>query len=97
LNIQTGRNAWIAGAVLSLTPTPEGVGFRSLPVTTTERDEAVPIPEGRWVTGAPPRTSYLSPWFVSTIKHDSIESGVGSLDPELVDRLLSDVRSYLGA
>lgn len=65
-------------------------------VTTTERDEAVPIPERRWVTGAPPRTSYVSPWFVSTIKHDSVESGVGSLDSELVDRLLSEVRSYLG-
>jgi mRNA-degrading endonuclease toxin of MazEF toxin-antitoxin module len=65
-------------------------------LTTTERPPAVPVPDDEWVAGGLSRTSYVSPWFLTTLKHESIERGVGQLSQPLVTEIREAVGLYLG-
>lgn len=64
-------------------------------ITTTERDDAFELRDDDWTVGGLPRQSYVSPWFVTTIKHASISRGVGELDPSLVDEIVTEVARHL--
>lgn len=63
-------------------------------ITTTRRDEAIELTNQDWRVGGLPDQSYVSPWFVTTIKHASISRGVGALEDELVDDIIADVERY---
>lgn len=64
-------------------------------LTTTERSEAVELTEEAWAVGGLPRTSYVSPWFLTTLKHADIERGVGEITEDTAKEILQEVRSYL--
>lgn len=65
-------------------------------ITTTEREPAVPLSDDTWSVGGLPRTSFASPWFLSTLKHGRIERGVGALTDEIVTRIVEEAGHYLG-
>lgn len=46
-------------------------------ITTTARAPAVELDEANWAVGGLPRTSYVSPWFLTTLKHAEIDRGIG--------------------
>lgn len=65
-------------------------------ITTTERADAIALSDDSWAIGGLPRDSYVSPWFLTTIKHGSIERGVGALSEEAVETVTSRVSQYFG-
>lgn len=65
-------------------------------ITTTDRTAAIPLSDASWAVGGLPRDSYVSPWFLTTIKHDGIERGVGALSDETLKTVVSRVGQYLG-
>jgi mRNA-degrading endonuclease toxin of MazEF toxin-antitoxin module len=65
-------------------------------ITTTDRPGAIPIDEDEaWSVGGLPRTSYASPWFLTTLKHPDVERGVGALADDRLESVLDAVASYL--
>lgn len=65
-------------------------------LTTVSRPEALPLAETDWVHGGTPRDSYVSPWYVMSLKDANFEAGIGSLHETTVDRVAREVTSYLG-
>lgn len=64
-------------------------------VTTTERAGTISLDPGEWTVGGLPRQSYVSPWFLTTIKHAEIDRGVGALTDATVENVLKAVVGYL--
>lgn len=65
-------------------------------ITTTERTSAVTLNEGAWRVGGLPRTSYVSPWFLTTLKHVEIDRGIGLVREETVETVVDEAVGYLG-
>lgn len=72
-----------------------GTEYVTVRVTTTEREPAIPIEPDDWTTGRLPRTSYVSPWSLGTLKHADIERGVGALSDPTVSSVVDHVVGYL--
>lgn len=64
-------------------------------VTTTERERAVPLNDGDFSEGGVPRTSYISPWFVTTRKTTSMNERQGLLTDEAFERVHQEMLRYL--
>lgn len=56
-------------------------------VTTTERSEAIPLPEEKFSEGKLPKESFASPWTVTTIKKDAIKEHIGRLNEETTQNI----------
>jgi mRNA-degrading endonuclease toxin of MazEF toxin-antitoxin module len=63
-------------------------------ITTTERAGVVALPDEAWAIGGLPRTSYVSPWFLTTLKHADIDRGVGELSAPTVESVLDELMGY---
>lgn len=72
-----------------------GEEYLVIGITTTDRDDAIELRNDNWTVGGLPGRSYVSPWFVTTIKHASISQGVGELDSSLVDEIVTEATQYL--
>lgn len=64
-------------------------------ITTTERKQAIELTAESWAIGGLPKTSYVSPWFLTTLKHADIDQGVGSVTDAVCTVVLDSARSYL--
>ena len=65
-------------------------------ITTTERAPAIELTETSWAVGGLPKTSYVSPWFLTTLKHADIDRGIGLVTDETVAAVTSAVVDYVG-
>ena len=65
-------------------------------ITTTARASAVELGEMDWAVGGLPRTSYVSPWFLTTLKHAEIDCGVGRVAAATVETVVDEVVGYIG-
>lgn len=74
-----------------------GLEYLVAGITTTERDSAVPLSEDAWAVGGLPRSSFVSPWFLTTLKHGRIDRGVGALADDVTDRIANEAARYVGA
>ncbi len=45
----------------------------ALAMTTQRHAGGIVVPDGRWVSGGSNRESYVSPWYVTTIKHRDLD------------------------
>lgn len=88
-----GDRPWLV--VSSETHPFHGEEYLVVGITTTARDGAIELDEERWRLGGLPSTSYVSPWFLATIKHHSIARGVGAIEESTVDDILTACRRYL--
>ncbi|EMA41565.1 type II toxin-antitoxin system PemK/MazF family toxin [Halococcus hamelinensis] len=50
-----------------------------------------------WEYGGSPRTSYISPWTVGTIKHDQTRTVQGRLGVGVVEEVVGELESYIEA
>lgn len=66
-------------------------------VTTTERSEAIPLPDTAFVSGGLPRESYANPWTVVSIRHADVEDTEGQLNPWTTEEIAEAAAGYLGA
>lgn len=64
-------------------------------ITTTEREDAIELGGDGWSVGGLPKTSYVSPWFLTTLKHAAIERGVGAVTPETTVAVGRAVTEYV--
>jgi len=48
-----------------------------------------------WVVGGLPKGSYVSPWFVATLKHAGIDRGVGAVSDGVVEDVGKEVAGYV--
>jgi len=64
-------------------------------LTTTGREEALSIESDDWIVGEPTRQSYVSPWTVSTLKHDDVTQPQGQVTEPFVRRAVDELGRYL--
>ncbi|MDZ7687985.1 MAG: type II toxin-antitoxin system PemK/MazF family toxin [Halobacteriales archaeon] len=64
-------------------------------VTTTERERAVRLEEEDFSEGGVPRTSYVSPWFVTTRKTASLNERQGLLRDGTFKHVHEEILRYL--
>lgn len=65
-------------------------------LTTTERAAAIRLRDGDWIVGGLPRTSYVSPWFLTTLKHAAVDRGVGMIADEAFTAIAKQAAVYTG-
>ncbi|APE96485.1 hypothetical protein [Halodesulfurarchaeum formicicum] len=65
-------------------------------ITTTRRSEAIPLTDTDFQTGGLPKTSYVNPWTVTTIKHADIQSREGVLIEQTTNTIAEKLCDYLG-
>lgn len=64
-------------------------------ITTTDRAGAIELADGAWAVGGLPRSSFVAPWFLTTLKHDEIDRGVGALTGATVESVVDELTGYL--
>lgn len=65
-------------------------------LTLSDLPKNVEIKSTNWVTGNDPtKTSYCSPWVLSTIKHDSVSAPQGYVTDEFAETILRQAVEYL--
>jgi mRNA-degrading endonuclease toxin of MazEF toxin-antitoxin module len=64
-------------------------------ITTTARTEAVELTDDRFERGRLPRTSYVSPWSVLTLKDWMVTKQPARATTETVDRARHELDGYL--
>lgn len=64
-------------------------------ITTTERDEAIPLPEEKFREGELPKESYASPWTITTLKNSVIQEKVGKLETNTVEEISENIGRYV--
>jgi mRNA-degrading endonuclease toxin of MazEF toxin-antitoxin module len=64
-------------------------------VTTTARDEALELTDDRFERGRLPRTSYVSPWSVVTLKDWTVDKQPAEATDATVDEVRRELNSYL--
>lgn len=73
-----------------------GTEYTVLGMTTNSRSDGIEIDESDWEDGGTPKTSYISPWFAMTLKHDDITYRIGSLNEAVVTQAINDLAFRLG-
>jgi len=64
-------------------------------ITTTDRSEAVQLTDDRFDRGQLPRTSYVSPWSVLTLKDRMITKQPAAVTVATVDEVPRELNGYL--
>ena len=65
-------------------------------VTTTNREDAVPLEADSFEEGSLPRRSYVSPWNPLTLKESQIDRRVATLSGAVVDDVVAELNAYVG-
>jgi mRNA interferase MazF len=65
-------------------------------VTTTSRENAIPVDADSFQEGSLPRRSYISPWNPVTLKEFQIDKHVATLSQTIVDDAVAELNAYIG-
>ncbi|AKH98269.1 hypothetical protein [Halanaeroarchaeum sulfurireducens] len=65
-------------------------------VTTTRRTEAIPLTNGDFKSGGLPKTSFVNPWTVTTIKHADIQSREGVIVENTIEAITQNLCDFVG-
>jgi len=66
-----------------------------LALTTTCHEEGVAVSSEAWVSGAPEVDSYVSPWYVTTLKLRELDCQHGRLDEGFVSKAVQQLHDYV--
>lgn len=81
--------------VLSNTTHPfHGEEYLAALVTTTEREQAVPL-AGDYVEGQLPYDSYVNPWNLLTLKQTAIEKRVAQISEDVIVSTVDELTGYV--
>jgi len=64
-------------------------------ITTTERDEAIQLPEEKFEEGELPKKSYASPWTITTFKTSAVQEKTGKLNSDTMREISDQVMTYI--
>lgn len=73
-----------------------GEEYAVVALTSKQRPEAIEIAHDDWRFGGPSGDSYVSPWYVLTIKHADVSNAQGSVTDSIADTVANEASSYLG-
>ncbi|MCH7659275.1 MAG: type II toxin-antitoxin system PemK/MazF family toxin [Euryarchaeota archaeon] len=66
-------------------------------LTTQQHTESVRVPDEAWTVGGSRKQSYVSPWYVTTIKLHTLDRRQGQLSAELVGAVIERLHEYIPA
>jgi mRNA-degrading endonuclease toxin of MazEF toxin-antitoxin module len=69
----------------------------ALAMTTQEYTEGIAVLDEAWIEGRADVQSYISPWFVTTIKLREFHDQQGPLTPDLVTQAVEALHGYTPA
>ena len=72
-----------------------GQEYIAVVITTTARTESIKLTDNRFETGRLPRTSYVSPWSVLTLKDWMITKQPAKATNATVDDVRQEMETYL--
>ena len=58
--------------------------------------DSIPVKSDNWIRGGTPVESSVMPWSISVIDTEDMKYLVGSLDENLIERVVSCFTTYLG-
>lgn len=73
-----------------------GDEYLAMLITTTQRGDAIAIPDERWEFGSLPKSSHVNPWTVVTLKDDDLADYQGVLESSVVDEAVAQLPQYIG-
>lgn len=63
-------------------------------MTTRQHAEGIEVTDGAWVGGGSDVDTYISPWYVATIKYSDFDRQQGKLDRDVVAYAVRDLHRY---
>lgn len=66
----------------------------ALAMTTQQHTAGIVVPDDAWIRGGSAKQSYISPWYVATIKHRDLDRQQGELEPTTVDEAADHLHQY---
>lgn len=66
----------------------------ALAMTTQRHRAGIEVPEDAWVEGGSDTDSYVSPWYVATIKTRDFDRQQGTLDDEILADAIEALHRY---
>lgn len=66
----------------------------ALAMTTQQHAEGIEVSDSAWVRGGSNKTSYISPWYVATIKYSDFDRQQGELNADTVVEAVEDLHRY---
>ena len=63
-------------------------------LTTQQHSESIAIPDSAWVHGGSQKDAYVSPWYVTTIKHRDLDNQQGTLSTALITGAIEELHRY---
>ena len=65
-------------------------------VTTTERDGAIELTPNMWAEGGAPKRSWASPWYILTLKHETVTDRLGRITTETTNQIAQELMRLVG-
>jgi mRNA-degrading endonuclease toxin of MazEF toxin-antitoxin module len=65
-----------------------------LAMTSQRHSEGIAVSEEAWVEGGSKTDTYVSPWYVTTIKHRDFDDQQGTLERTLVDEAVEQLHRH---
>lgn len=63
-------------------------------MTTRRHDAGIAVPASAWRRGGSSRETFVSPWYVATLKHRDLDRGQGTLDVRPLTEVLAALHRY---
>ena len=63
-------------------------------LTTQNHPPGIAVPDSAWVRGGSNKDAYISPWYVTTIKHRDFDRQQGTLSDSLVAETIDALHRY---
>lgn len=65
-----------------------------LAMTTLQHEGGIKLPDSAWIAGGSTKTSYVSPWYVATIKHRDFDRHQGDLAQPIIATAIGALHGY---
>ncbi|AUX09402.1 PemK family protein [Halalkaliarchaeum desulfuricum] len=90
-----GNNPKRPYLLLSNDHVPYGQEYIAAVITTTVRNEAIELTDTKFEQGQLPRTSYVSPWSILTLKDWMITHQPAKATDATVDEVRQEIETYI--
>lgn len=66
----------------------------ALGMTTQRHSAGIEVPDGAWIRGGADAQSYISPWYVATLKYADLDRQQGALSTGIVTDAIEALHEY---
>lgn len=78
------------------TPPERRQEYVGVPLSTTEQEDTVRIGPDDWKIGGLDESSFALVWRLQSFPHAAITDGIGSLEDDIVQKIVEAAKRYLG-